>query len=64
VDMVCKCSLSVPVAMGVTQLINEPFVKSIAEKLGATPAQVLIAWGAYRGYSVLPKSVNNGEVVY
>ncbi|KAG1758690.1 hypothetical protein EDD22DRAFT_909591 [Suillus occidentalis] len=32
-------------------------VKEVAEKLGATPAQVLVAWGVYRGYSVIPKSV-------
>jgi L-glyceraldehyde reductase len=32
-------------------------VQEIAKELGATPAQVLVAWGAYRGYSVIPKSV-------
>ena len=32
-------------------------VQEIAKKLNATPAQVLIAWGAKRGYSVIPKSV-------
>ena len=29
----------------------------IAKELGATPAQVLVAWGVHRGYSVIPKSV-------
>lgn len=33
-------------------------VKEIAQKLNAEPAQVLIAYGVYRGYSVVPKSVN------
>lgn len=32
-------------------------MQEIAKELGATPAQVLVAWGAYRGYSVIPKSV-------
>ena len=33
----------------------------IAKKLNATPAQVLIAYGVRRGYSVIPKSVQKGE---
>ncbi|KAF9009828.1 Aldo/keto reductase [Hymenopellis radicata] len=40
-----------------TKAHRPPVVKEIAEKLGATTAQVLVAWGAYRGYSVIPKSV-------
>ena len=36
-------------------------VKNIAQKLGATPAQVLIAWGVKRGYSVIPKSVQESK---
>lgn len=41
-------------------LTENPVVKSIAESLGATPAQVLVAWGVHRGYSVIPKSVQEG----
>lgn len=48
-------------SMGVTRLTEVPVVKEIADKIGATTAQVLVAWGAYRGYSVVPKSVQNGE---
>ena len=33
----------------------------MAERLGATTAQVLIAWGTSRGYSVIPKSVQKGK---
>lgn len=33
----------------------------MAEKLGATPAQVLVAWGVKRGYSMIPKSVQESE---
>ncbi|KIY46112.1 Aldo/keto reductase [Fistulina hepatica ATCC 64428] len=43
--------------VGRPKLTEEPTVVSIAEKLGATTAQVLVAWGVYRGYSVIPKSV-------
>ena len=32
-------------------------MQDIAKKLSATPAQVLVAWGVHRGYSVIPKSV-------
>lgn len=39
------------------KLTEEPTVQSIAKALGATPAQVLVAFGAYRGYCVIPKSV-------
>ncbi len=33
-------------------------LNAIAERLGASLAQVLIAWGIQRGYAVLPKSSN------
>ena len=46
---------------GEAKIVDYPEVKAVAEKLNATPAQVLIAWGAYRGYSVIPKSVNKGH---
>ncbi|OSC96634.1 Aldo/keto reductase [Trametes coccinea BRFM310] len=42
---------------GHKKLTDYPEVQEIAKKLNATPAQVLIAWGAKRGYSVIPKSV-------
>ena len=35
---------------------------SVAEKNGWTLAQVLIAWGLKRGYSVLPKSSNESRI--
>ena len=37
---------------------EEPVTRSIADRLGATPAQVLIAWALHRGTSVIPKSAN------
>jgi L-glyceraldehyde reductase len=35
----------------------------VAEKLGATPAQVLVAWCTKRGYSVIPKSVKEARII-
>lgn len=43
--------------IGKPKLTDYPVVQDIAKKLNATPAQVLVAWGAHRGYSVIPKSV-------
>ncbi|KAK7691934.1 hypothetical protein QCA50_005339 [Cerrena zonata] len=47
---------------GQTKIVDYPEVKEVADKLGATPAQVLVAWGAYRGYSVIPKSVQEERI--
>jgi alcohol dehydrogenase (NADP+) len=38
-------------------LLENPVIHSIAERLGYTAAQVLIAWHVIRGISVIPKSV-------
>ena len=43
-------------------LTEYPEVIEIAKKLNATPAQVLIAWGTKRGYSVIPKSITPGTL--
>ncbi|KAF8161370.1 NADP-dependent oxidoreductase domain-containing protein [Crassisporium funariophilum] len=45
------------------KLTEHPVVEEVAKKLGATTAQVLIAWGVYRGYSVIPKSVQEERIV-
>ncbi|KAI6112002.1 NADP-dependent oxidoreductase domain-containing protein [Pisolithus croceorrhizus] len=49
--------------IGLPLLTEHPIVKEAAERLGASPAQVLIAWGVYRGYSVIPKSVHEERIV-
>jgi len=48
--------------VGAPLLIENPVVKEVAKKLGATEAQVLITWCAYRGYSVIPKSVHEARI--
>jgi len=49
--------------LGKPRLTEFPEVVKIAKKLNATPAQVLIAWGVYRGYSVIPKSVQKDRII-
>ena len=39
-------------------LLSDPAVGAIAERRGATPAQVLLAWALARGTAVIPKSVH------
>ncbi|KAH9022446.1 Aldo/keto reductase [Lactarius hengduanensis] len=48
---------------GKTKLVDYPEVKEVADRLGATTAQVLVGWGVYRGYSVIPKSVQKDRIV-
>ena len=49
--------------VGKAELTEHPVVKEVAKKMNATEAQVLIAWGVYRGYSVIPKSVQQGASI-
>lgn len=49
--------------VGKPKLTEHPVVEQVAKKLGATTAQVLVAWGVYRGYSVIPKSVQEERIV-
>jgi alcohol dehydrogenase (NADP+) len=39
-------------------LLENPVIKSIAESIGCTPAQILIAWHVNRGIATIPKSVS------
>ncbi|GJM92575.1 hypothetical protein PR202_ga09055 [Eleusine coracana subsp. coracana] len=43
-------------------VLKEPVIISIAEKLGKTPAQVALCWNIQMGHSVLPKSVNEERI--
>jgi diketogulonate reductase-like aldo/keto reductase len=44
------------------RLLDDPLIVSIAEQLGKTPAQVLLAWGIQRGSAVLTGSVNPARI--
>ena len=46
---------------GKRKIVDYPEVIEVAERLGVSAAQVLVAWGVARGYSVIPKSVNKCE---
>ena len=50
--------LGSPAAGGPTPLLSEPVIPSIAAAHGASPAQVLLAWGLATGTAVIPKSVH------
>ncbi|KAJ7647874.1 NADP-dependent oxidoreductase domain-containing protein [Roridomyces roridus] len=49
--------------IGEKKLTEHPVVVEVAAKLGATPAQVLIAWGAHRGQIVISKSVHEERIL-
>lgn len=43
-------------------VLEDPAVREIASEVGATPAQVLLAWAIQRGTSVIPKSIDPGRL--
>uniref|UniRef100_A0A0D9YHA3 NADP-dependent oxidoreductase domain-containing protein n=1 Tax=Oryza glumipatula TaxID=40148 RepID=A0A0D9YHA3_9ORYZ len=45
-----------------SNVLKEPIIISIAEKLGKTPAQVALRWNIQMGHSVLPKSVSEERI--
>ncbi|CAA0836362.1 Aldo-keto reductase family 4 member C9 [Striga hermonthica] len=44
------------------EVLKNPIVITVAEKLGKTPAQVTLRWGLQSGHSVLPKSTNEMRI--
>ncbi|TVY73621.1 Glycerol 2-dehydrogenase (NADP(+)) [Lachnellula suecica] len=63
----CLSHKILPVAYSPLGKIGEIVSKNkdlvaLAEKRGVTLAQILIAWGLKRGYSVIPKSANQGRI--
>lgn len=44
--------------LGQGETLKDERITAIADRLGATPAQVIIAWHLAKGYSVIPKTGN------
>lgn len=47
-----------PLGSSSSTILTDPTIEGLASKYNAEPANILISWGASRGYVVLPKSVN------
>ncbi|KAJ8747133.1 hypothetical protein K2173_001690 [Erythroxylum novogranatense] len=45
-----------------TEVLKNPILNLVAEKLGKSPAQVALRWGLQMGHSVLPKSTNETRI--
>ncbi|XP_009133205.1 NADPH-dependent aldo-keto reductase, chloroplastic isoform X1 [Brassica rapa] len=45
-----------------SDVLKNPILNTVAEKLGKSPAQVALRWGLQMGNSVLPKSTNEGRI--
>jgi len=43
-------------------LMTEEVIKAAAAAQGKSPAQILLKWGAQRGYTILTKSSNQGRL--
>jgi len=54
--------LGSPSGAGEAPLLADPTITAIAAIHGATPAQVLLAWGIATGTAVIPKSVRRDRL--
>jgi len=48
--------------LGLPLLVQHDTVKEVASRIGATPAQVILAWAQVGGHSVIPKSVTASRI--
>ncbi|CAH2058881.1 unnamed protein product [Thlaspi arvense] len=46
----------------ISDVLKNPILNTVAEKLGKSPAQVALRWGIQMGHSVLPKGTNEGRM--
>ncbi len=44
--------------LGVGRHVSDPVIKGAAQRVGRTPAQVLLRWGLQRGFIVIPKTAH------
>lgn len=51
-----------PHRRAIPDLLENPAVLAIAQRLGRTPAQVLLKWLLERGVAAIPKSTNPGRL--
>ncbi|BGP18756.1 hypothetical protein JCM10213_003045 [Rhodosporidiobolus nylandii] len=56
------CTAYSPVGQWNSPILHEPVVLLLAEKYSKTPGQVVLSWGVQRGWSVVPKSSNEGRL--
>ena len=49
-----------PIAQGL--VLDDPVIRSIADRVGKTPAQVVLRWHLQRGDIVFPKSITPGRI--
>ncbi|KAJ7950259.1 Aldo-keto reductase family 4 member like [Quillaja saponaria] len=45
-----------------SDVLQQPILNMVAEKLSKTPAQVALRWGLQKGHSVLPKSTKEARI--
>lgn len=61
INLSAYCPLSSPGTKSANVLTN-PIINTIAERLGKSPAQVVLRWGIQMGHAVLPKSSNEARL--
>jgi 2,5-diketo-D-gluconate reductase B len=44
------------------EVLKDPVIQQIAERLQATPAQVTLAWAMQSGYAVIPSSTKRANL--
>jgi 2,5-diketo-D-gluconate reductase B len=48
--------------LGYGKVLRDPVVQEIAQRNGATPAQVVLAWAMQLGYAVIPSSTKRANL--
>ncbi|MOA35568.1 2,5-diketo-D-gluconic acid reductase B [compost metagenome] len=48
--------------LGYGKVLGDPAITAIAQRIDATPAQVVLAWAMQLGYSVIPSSTKRANL--